>query len=105
MLPNQFRIDINMAKINDYLLNPDHKDSWSKAKFLQKYGFTTEENVKALLNSIIQQNDVKQTIQTKYGNKYIVEGAIANDSAVMLRTVWTVLKGENICRFVTAYPL
>lgn len=76
MLPDQFQIDIPSAKINDYLLNSHHRDGWSKAKFFRKHRFATEEDVKILLASIIYQNDVKQIIQTKYGTKYIVEGAL-----------------------------
>lgn len=105
MLSDLYHIEISSVKITDYLLNLQHPDGWGKAKFFPQYGFTTAEEVKSLLLVIVQQNEIKQTIQTEFGIKFIVEGAISADSSVLLRTVWVVLKGENSCKFVTAYPL
>jgi hypothetical protein len=58
-----------------------------------------------LLVEIISNNFVKETIQTEFGTKYIVEGRVSLQRTAVLKTVWIVLNGENICRFVTPYPL
>jgi hypothetical protein len=105
MLPDLFQIEISDTKITGYLLNLQHPDGWGKAKFFRQHGFTTTDAVKALLLFIIQQHEVKETIQTDFGVKYIVEGAAFACSPILLRTVWIVLKGENSCKFVTAYPI
>lgn len=69
MLPDLFLIEISPAKINDYLLNPQHPEGWSKAGFLVKHGFDTEEKVKMVLLGIVQQNEIKAVTITEFGTK------------------------------------
>lgn len=105
MLVEQLEIKINSSKIEEYLLNLHHPDGWGKAKFFQQHGFTEVDDVKTLLLAIVTKNNIKQVMETGFGTNYIVEGLISTDSTIILRTVWIVLKGETICKFVTAYPL
>lgn len=58
-----------------------------------------------LLRMLINQNKVTETTKTEFGTKYVVDGLLTGNTNAVLRTVWIVLNGENICRFVTAYPL
>lgn len=105
MLSTTFVIEIDRAKLTGYLLNLQHPDGGTKAKFFIGNGYSTESEMRTLLLTIINTNPVKQGIQTEFGAKYIVEGLLPGKEAVMLRIVWVVLHGENCCRFVTAYPL
>ena len=105
MLTEQFQIETDAKKLKEYLLNLQHPDGWSKAKFFRQQGFNTEEELKDLLLHLISNNSSKQSVQTGFGVKYVVDGQVSPESFTMLRTVWIVLEGEKICRFVTAYPL
>jgi hypothetical protein len=42
----------------------------------------------------------------RYGKKFIVEGQLERPSGekVKVVTVWVILEGDNIPRFVTVYP-
>jgi hypothetical protein len=49
--------------------------------------------------------DAQISGRTDYGQKYIVRGTIAGMAgSVKVLTVWIVLDGEDVPRFVTAYP-
>lgn len=52
---------------------------------------------KKLLGDIISKNEVVKTIETEFGRKYIVDGR-REEFNIILRTVWVILRGENICR-------
>jgi hypothetical protein len=43
-------------------------------------------------------------METSFGLKYIVDGVVKKYD-IRLRTVWIVEEGQNICKFVTAYPI
>jgi hypothetical protein len=105
MLVDQYHIVIGGEKLSGYLLNAQHPDGWAKAKFFLQHGFITEGDLITLLMFFISNYEVSQKLETKFGTKYIVEGAIPGLQAASLRTVWIVLNGEKSCRFVTAYPL
>ena len=100
-----FEIEISSVKISDYLLNAEHVDGWSKAKFFRSHNLNLEQQVKALLLDILLSNGISEIIEPPFGKKYIVEGKISEDDSAKIRTVWIVLTGEKICKFVTAYPI
>ncbi len=106
-LTDSYRIEIHGSKLTGYLLNPMHPNSWSKAKFFMDAGITSADVLQAILIELVNENSVASTFDSPFGTKYIVEGSIllTGGSTLHLRTVWIVLTGEDICKFVTAYPL
>ena len=58
------------------------------------------------LLSRVATEDAQEGIRTRYGQKYIVRGILKAPSGTLAHivTVWIVLHGELIPRFVTAYP-
>lgn len=104
LLPEQYSIEIPASKLDGYLLNRSHDLGWSKANYFFEHGVNTTNLLKNVLLQIISQGSPTEEIKNEFGSKYIVDGTIV-DFNIRLRTVWIVLKGENICRFVTAYPL
>jgi len=71
-------------------------------------GYSTE-NWKVLeqdlRNQILSQN-VNEVKETRYGRKFIIKGLLRGPAkkTVQIVTVWAIIKGENIPRFITAYP-
>jgi Domain of unknown function (DUF6883) len=51
--------------------------------------------------------DITRVETSSYGQRYIVEGIICSPDTrnPLIRVVWFVESGEDIPRFVTAYPL
>lgn len=42
-LPNAARAIVEDAKVRDYLLSPEHRVGWTKARFFTALGFTRED--------------------------------------------------------------
>lgn len=78
-IPNHEKSQIPKGKVADYLLNPDHPDGSSKARFLIKMGFDNDTLSVALLEHV-QKNNVIEIKTTLYGIKYVVEGLLISPS-------------------------
>jgi hypothetical protein len=90
-------------------LSPTHPDGRSKEKFFTAFGFTVNECetlATALLNHVAN-NDVTKLEDSPFGTRYVVEGILLSpdNRNPLLRSVWFLETGDNIPKFVTAYPL
>lgn len=103
-LSELYDIEIAPAKLSEYLLNRSHPLGWSKANYFFEHAIENADVLQKILLDIISENKVAKTIKTEFGIKYIVEGTIES-FRIKLRTVWVVLNEENVCRFVTTYPI
>ena len=106
-LPNAKHAIIQKEKLINYLLSLTDGDRKPKAEYFRKIGFN-ETNLKAFesaLLTVASNNDVKTIEKYKFGVKYIVEGFMDSPKGkrIMIRTVWSVDKGEKNPRLVTAY--
>ena len=107
-LPNAEKIIIDAEKLQDYLLSSAHPVGRFKAAFFRQMGYSPE-NWETFERHLRQQGisqDVTKVEQSSYGQKFIVEGSLTGPSGetVQIVTVWVILKGQSIPRFVTAYP-
>lgn len=106
-LPNAEHAIIQKEKLIHYLLSLIDEDGRPKAEYFRSIGFH-ESNVKdferALL-SVAKDNDVKKTVESRFGVKYVIEGLIVSPvgKKVMIRTIWSIDKGESNPRLVTAF--
>jgi hypothetical protein len=108
-LPNYEKAVVSETKITGYLLSIKHREGRSKAEFFTQLGFTAdawEELVSALLRHVAE-NEVAKMEDSPFGKRYIVEGELFGSGGrkAIIRSVWFVETGEDIPRFVTAYPL
>ena len=80
----------------------------AKAQFFHRMGFRKEraEELRNALLEVARTGEVHSVVSTPYGTKYIVDGELLTPLGrrVNVRTVWIVERGEDIPRFVTAYP-
>lgn len=99
---------IEDAKLRDYLLSPIHPVGRYKCRFFLDIGYETShlEVLRQDLMSLVETEDAQEGDQTRYGQKYVVRGILKAPSGMLAKivTVWIVLHGERIPRFVTAYP-
>ena len=108
-LQNKENAYIPTAKLLNYLLSETHPIGKSKARYLRSMGFN-ETNVNLLkerLIAIAQSENVKETISSSHGVKYVIDGLLQTPVGIstQIRTIWVIEKGQERPRFVTAYPI
>lgn len=108
-LPNADGAQVDVEKLNRYLLSQTHPIGRSKARFFRGVGFD-ESNIETLergLIGIAKTGEIAETETSLHGVKYILDGLITTPSGdrIKVRTVWIVDKGQDRPRFVTAYPV
>jgi len=108
-LPNAEAAIIPLPKLRDYLLDPEHPEGGGKAVFFLAMGFHPDrwQLLADALREMIGTAPVTQTVESRHGTKYIVEGKLMTPTgrSAHVRTVWIIEPSESIPRFVTAYPL
>lgn len=109
MLPNAHLALVERAKITEYLLNVEHRNGASKARFFAGFGFELRawETLANALREHGQSYEVSRTRQTLWGPRYEIEGELSTPDGrrPSIRTVWQLDDGEIAPRLITAYPL
>jgi len=107
-LPHANSAYVPLRKLTDYLLSETHALGKAKARFFRKMGFDKEqaEELRRALLEVARTGKVIDAVRTPYGTKYVVDGELDTPvgKKVNIRTIWIVEQGEEIPRFVTAYP-
>lgn len=107
-LPDCENARIEDAKLYQYLLNLEHLDGKSKARFYEQVGYTTA-NGEQLRNDLLGLaclGIVQQVGKNRLGLKYVVVGPISapNGKAYPILSVWAVEAPDHRPRLITAYP-
>jgi len=107
-LPNSERAEIDQRKLIDYVLSPAHPLGRFKAAFFHRRGFTAD-NWAALCDQLLalaREGDAVAGERSAFGQKYLVSGILTGSGGheFEVLTVWIVLEGDDIPRFVTVYP-
>ncbi len=102
------QFDFPIAKAN-YLLNytTEAGIGGDKRKFWREVmGFDNPEAIRDAILAAVSLKMLQKQDTTEYGDRYRVYLKIRGASVQLyrIRTVWIVLTGENIVRFVTAVP-
>lgn len=107
-LPNAEKAIIETEKLRGYILSSTHPVGRFKAAFFRRLGYSTRdwEAFEQSLRGLILTQDATEITESRYGKKFVVEGSVTSPSgdSMQIVTVWVILKGQNIPRFVTAYP-
>lgn len=107
-VPNAVHAAIDPKKLREYLLSTTHPVGRFKAAYFGSLGFSRDslEELETCLRRHLETAAETKAEMTPFGLKYIVRGMIAGPSGreTELVSVWIVLSGEAIPRFVTAYP-
>lgn len=95
---------IPSAKLTNYLLIRLPKDD--KSQFLDRGGYSIEnwQQLDRDLRSQILPLEAEQIENTRYGQKYMIQGSLTgpNGRILQVKTVWIVTPSET--RFVTLVP-
>jgi len=108
-LPNKEKAYVPRHKIMNYLLSETHAIGKSKARFLRSLGFdeNTAGELEQGLLGIAQTGEVKESIVSPHGTKYVIDGFLETPRgvSVRIRTIWIIEVEHQTPRFVTAYPI
>jgi hypothetical protein len=99
---------VEHTKITDYLLSRTHPIGQAKARFFRRFGFSEDapDGLAQALLAHVRDNVVAAIETSALGTKYRVDGPLLSPDGrnPSVSTVWIVLDGETIPRFVTAFP-
>jgi hypothetical protein len=108
-LPNAEQAFIDIAKLRDYSLRPQHKEGRHKARvFASALGLSVSdaEWLGERLKEAVREQDCQLGKRTPYGQRYLLDfGLSRGQKAARLRSVWNVRPGEDFPRLVTCYVL
>ena len=97
------------AKIRDYLLSREHPIGRAKARFFESLGYTRSEwaVLRSALIALAVSGNADPGEPSIFGQPYLVRGILHGPTgrSAPVATVWMVRSGEDVPRFVTAYPL
>ena len=106
-IPNAENAVVEAEKLRDYLLSPNHPIGKFKSAFFRSVGYQAEEYHQLAADFLgLLVGEAEQGIGNKFGETYVVKGVLKgpNGRSAPVVTVWIILAGQSIPRFVTAYP-
>jgi hypothetical protein len=107
LLPNADAAFVDLIKLRDYSLNPDHPRGKHKARlFAAILGLTRPdaEQLKSLILKAIQQYEAKPGRADEYGQRYAVTFPLTrNHSTATICTTWIIRSAETFPRLVSCY--
>jgi hypothetical protein len=108
-LPNPKLAIVDLAKIHDYCLNPNHPHGRHEARvFASVLGITRKEAGflrEALLRAAVAE-EATLGIRDAYGQRYVLDFSIEGPlDKAKVRSSWIVLTGENFPRLTSCYVL
>jgi hypothetical protein len=106
-LSNRALAVITQEKLTDYLLNTEHKRGGTKARLLERFGYTVQDrrHLEADIRSGLEREvDVVRT--TEYGTRYEIRMTLQTPPGLPLtrRTIWQIGGGTDVPRLITLYP-
>lgn len=106
-LPNADKAIIDLRKLTDYSLSPDHEDGKHKARIFQSVLGITAQDAQSLLQALQQAALSAEAIvgkQDKYGQQYVIDFDFTGPTGTAtIRSAWIVRAGEEAPRLVTCY--
>ena len=108
-VPNAHRATVDIRKLRDYCLNPNHDDGKHKAYLFDSIlGITDShaEELREILLKIIITNEAKLGRKDRFGQRYTVNFLLKwNDKMGMVRSGWIIENNSEIPKLTTCYPL
>ena len=108
-LPNGDRAIVDVDKLTDYCLNPDHPRGKHKARVFRSACGLTAEHAEMMRQQLLEaavQNEAVQTSLTAHGRRHVVECTLDGPAGrARVLTAWIVRDGEDFPRFVSAYVI
>ena len=108
-LPNADRAVIEIEKLRDYCLSPNHWRGKHKARvFLSSCGMTAEhaEDLRDALLNATRNLEAELGKEDDYGQRYVIDLEVTGPTGTApVRSAWIVRHEEDFPRFVSCYVL
>jgi hypothetical protein len=109
LIPNAENAIVDIRKLRDYCLNPEHKDGKHKARlFAAILGMTADdaEDLRQILLEVVSVQEARLGRQDDFGQRYTLDFPIAwQNREATLRSGWIIEPGSEIPKLTTCYPL
>ena len=105
-IPDAADIFVSADKVLRFLLVPEHKDNKGRARLLFGLGYSVEdwETLASDLRSMALECDAI-AVPSQHGRRFHVHGMLnGSKGSRPFRTIWEIRPGEDVARFVSAYP-
>ncbi len=108
-LPNGGQAVVDIAKLRDYCLSPDHPRGRHKARvFAAALGLNSDhaEELRTSLLQAARTEEASMSDQDEYGQRYVLDFTMHGSvGEAQVRSCWIVLRGEDFPRLTTCYVL
>lgn len=108
-LPNAENAVVEMQKLVDYCLDPDHPRGKHKAGvFLSSCGLTAEhaDELRVALLNAAQNLEAELGEEDDYGRRYVIDFEMAGPTGTaQMRSAWIIRREEGFPRFISCYVL
>ncbi len=108
-IPNADQAFVDLRKLRDYCLSPEHPRGRHKARlFKSALGWTTNdaEAVRQRLSDAVRSQSATFLGSDDYGQRYALDFTVEGvERVVTVRSLWIVRTGEGFPRLTTCYLL
>jgi len=108
-LPNPEQAVVELAKLRDYCLNPDHPRGRHKARvFGAALGLSADDadSLREVLLTVVLDHDATPTEQDSYGQRFVADFRMEGPTGpVGVRSSWIIRVGEDFPRLTSCYVL
>ncbi len=108
-LPNRDRAVVDIEKLSNYSLNPEHRRGCHKARvFAASLGLTIDnaEELRTMLLAAARDNDAISAELDEYGARYMIDFmAVGPAGQAIVRSSWIIRRGEDFPRLTSCYVL
>jgi hypothetical protein len=109
LIPNAENAVVDIRKLRDYCLNPEHRDGKHKARlFAAILGMTADDakELRQILLEVVREHEAQLGRQDEFGQRYTLEFEISwQNRDATLRSGWIIETGSEIPKLTTCYPL
>lgn len=109
LIPNAEYAIVDIRKLRDYTLNPQHRVGRHKARLFNMLFGITQQDAHALrdiLLEVVRTHEAALGERDAYGQRYRLDFTLNwHGKHALVRSVWNIRVDEHHPRLVTCYPL
>ena len=109
LIPNAENAIVDIRKLRDYCLNPEHDEGKNKALlFSRVFGMTAEdaEDLRQIILEAVKTHEAKLGRQDEFGQRYTLDFRLEwQDIRGILRSGWIIEQGFGYPKLTTCYPI
>ena len=108
-IPNAGRAVVDIRKLRDYCLNPQHHRGKHKARLFASLLGMDADDAEGLRNALLEAvktQDAHLADMDAYGQRYTLDLTLNwRDKQATIRSAWIIETNTDIPKFTTAFPL